>query len=248
MTKHSAIFDWVKSEGSRKDKLYSVIIVGLLFAFVLGTITLTMPSPRKAKDEQGAVIRFVDQEMAKAWALVAEENGPFPGRKGVEEKQEGLVFEGDERFEWGRGYKPSLRPMREELSVLSVKMAPGGKREFPVIPASGAKTPVDAPKAASVPILVPYDAVAVPWLPESLPSFDLPVATDQVADALRFLVNLREDGSVAELIALAGVENPAQEALDTWLRAIRFKQGEGDRWFGLQIDFVNGRENESKSN
>ena len=137
--------------------------------------------------------------------------------------------------------------MRKEAGVSDVYITPKGKQEFPLI---GADTPVENPRVVSLPsepILVPYHAAALEWLPEKLPGFDLPGAAERATDSLRFLVSLREDGSLAELIPLAGAADPAQEALESWLRGIRFKKGIGERWFGLRVDFRNGRVDESES-
>ena len=150
---------------------------------------------------------------------------------------------------WWTDYKASLRPMKEESGVVRPSITQKGKREFPVFPAGDVDTPGDIPRAAPLPrepILVPYHAAALKWLPEQLPGFDFPGATDRTAESPRFLLSLREDGSVAELIPLAGATDPAQQALESWLRGIRFKKGDGERWFGLRIDFVNRRGDESK--
>jgi hypothetical protein len=250
MTRHPLIFDWSKSEASRKDKLFAVVIVGFLFAFILGMIELSLPSRRSASDAQGTVIRLADEEMARSWALLAEENGPFPGRLETDGENIGLMFEKDEGVAWWTHYEVNLRPMQQEASVAMVDITPKGKREFPKVLSSDAAAQSEASRAVSSPsepILVPYDAAALEWLPDDLPSFGFPALAKGTTDSLRFLVSLREDGSVAESIPLAGAADPAKAALETWLRGIRFKKGNGERWFGLRIDFVNRRENESQS-
>lgn len=250
MTNHPLVFDWSKSEASRKDKIFSVIIVGLLFALFMGLIELSLPSLRGDSEAQGTLIRLVDEEMAKSWALEAEENGPFPGRLESDGGFKEMIFAEHEGSAWWSDYKVRLRPMREESGVVRVDITPKGKREFPMIPISDGDTQGDDSTAASMPsepILVPYDAAALEWLPEELPSFDLPAAAERETDSLRFLVSLREDGSLAELIPLAGAADPTQKALESWLRGIRFKKGFGERWFGLQVDFVNRRNDESES-
>jgi hypothetical protein len=250
MTKHPLIFDWSKSESSRKDKFFSVIIVGLLFAFLIGAIELNLPSQRSDSMTQATLIRSVDEEMMKSWALEAQENGPFPGRLLSERDSESMMFAGEEGLAWWRDYEIQLRPMRKETGVASVDIMPKGKQEFPIIDVD---TPGENPSAVSSlsePILVPYNKEALQWLPEELPSFDLSRIAERTTDSLRFLVSLREDGSMAELIPLAGAVNQeqktqeaeAQEAQEDWLRSIRFKKGIGERWFGLRVDFVNRRD------
>jgi len=249
MTRHPLIFDWSKSEASRKDKLFTVMIVGLLFAFILGMTETSLPSRRSDPEAQGTIIRLADEEMARSWALLAEENGPFPGRLETDGENIGLMFEKDEKLAWWTHYEVSLRPMHQDASVARVDITPKGKREFPQRLSGHADGQREVSRAASLPrepILVPYDAAALEWLPDDLPGFGFPAAAKGPTDSLRFLVSLGEDGGVAELIPLAGAADPAQEALETWLRGIRFKKGNGERWFGLRIDFVNRRENESK--
>jgi hypothetical protein len=247
MRKHPLIFDWSKSEASRRDKLYSVTIVGLLFALAMGMIELKLPSHRTDAEAQGTLIRLADKEMAKSWALVAEENGPFPGRLETEGDYEGLLFDKGQGLAWWTDYEPRLRPLREDPGVARVDITPKGKREFPMV-ATGdaARTAADPGTVSSpgAPVLIPYHAAALDWLPETLPDFGLPGTAERTTDALRFLVSLREDGSVAELIPLAGAADPAQAAVEGWLRGIRFRDGDGERWFGLRVDFENRRENE----
>lgn len=249
MTKDELIFDWSKPEASRKDKLFSAVIVGLLFTFLMGTFELSVPSQRTGSEEQGTLIRLVDGEMAKSWALVADENGPFPGRSDTDGEFGGLILSGEDRLDWWRDYEVKLRPMREENGVDRVDITPKGKREFPMTPAITEDSPGVTSSAASlanVPVLVPYHKAALEWLPGELPSFDLRGVAETPADSLRFMVSLREDGSLAELIPLAGAADPAQEALEAWLRGIRFKEGSGERWFGLRVDFVNRRDDDSE--
>lgn len=246
MTKHPLIFDWSKSEASRKDKLYSVIIVGLLFTLLMGMIELNLPSQRSDSAVQGTIIRLMDEEMAKSWALEAEENGPFPGRLETQGDYKGITLAGEEGLAWWTDYEVKLRPIRKENGVASVGIIPKGKREFPLIDVD---TPGENPRAVSLPIepiLVPYHTAALEWLPEELPNLDLPGVAERTTDSLRFLVKLREDGSLAELIPLAGAADPIQQALESWLRGLRFKAGFGERWFGLRVDFENRRDSESK--
>ncbi len=248
MTKQDLIFDWSKPEASRKDKLFSVVIVGLLFTFLMGIIELSVPSHRADSQEQGTLMRLVDEEMAKSWALEADENGPFPGRLDTVAEIGGFILTGDEGLSWWRDYEVRLRPMQEENGVDRVDITPKGKREFPRFPVIAENSPRVNPGASlpSVPVLVPYHAAALDWIPKELPSFDVRGVAGMATDSLRFLVSLREDGSIAELIPLAGEADPAHGALEVWLRSIRFKEGGGERWFGLRVDFVNRRDDESE--
>lgn len=247
MTKRELIFDWSRSEVSRKDQLLSVVIVGTLFIFLYGAIKLNEPSYRTYPEERGSIIRLVDGEMAKSWSMQADENGPFPGRLDTGGEPGGTIFSEQEGLAWWRYYKVKLRPMREDDGLSRVDITPRGKLEFPVISAAAedaAGAALGAASSASEPILIPYPSAAIAWLPEELPALDTRSLAGATENPLHFLISLREDGSLAELIPLANTAEPAQATLEGWLRGIRFKEGSGERWFGLRIDFMNGRGNE----
>jgi len=244
MTKRELIFDWSRSEASRKDQLLSVVIVGSLFIFLYGAIKLNEPSYRTYPEERGSLIRLVDGEMAKSWSMQADENGPFPGRLDTGGELGGTIFSEQEGLAWWRDYKVRLRPMRKDDGVDRVDITPRGKPEFPALSVAAVDAALGAACSAGAPILIPYDSAAIAWLPEELPALDTRGLAGATDNPLRFLVSLREDGSLAELIPLAGTADPAQATLEGWLRGIRFKEGSGERWFGLRIDFMNGRSNE----
>lgn len=249
MTKKDLIFDWRKSESSGKDKVLSVIIVGLLFAFFMGTIELSLPSYQGDSEAQGSQMRLVDEEMAESWALVAEENGPFPGRLETGADLGGGMLSAEGGLVSWTDYELKLRPIREDNGVGRVEITPKGKREFPTVRAIAAvvqeEGQVKVP-SRSVPILIPYDTAALEWLPSELPVFALPEGLEVAPDSLRFAIRLRESGRVAEAISLEGGADPAQDALELWLRGVRFKEGRGERWFGLRVDFVNRRDDGSE--
>lgn len=244
MTRRDLIFDWSKSEGSRKDQLLAVVMAGSVVVFLFGAIKLDEPSYRTHSGERGSLIRLVDPEMARSWALEADENGPFPGRLDANVETEGMMFSVEEEPDWWRDYQVRLRPLRSHDGVERVDITPRGKLEYPKPPSiaegGAGAVPGTAPPVGS-PLLIPYDSAAAEWLPEELPALEMGGLADATEDSLRFLVSLRRDGSVAELIPLAGAADPAKATLEGWLRGIRFKEGSGDRWFGLRVDFVNGR-------
>lgn len=247
MTKHELIFDWSRTEASRKDQLFSVVIVGSLFIFLYGAIKLNEPSFRSYPEERGELIRMVDGEMAKSWSMQADENGPFPGRLDGGGEPGGTILSEQEGPVWWRDYQVRLRPMRKFDGVGRVEITPRGKQEFPALSAAtedGVGAALGADSLECTPILIPYDSAAIAWLPEELPVLDTRGLAGSTENPLRFLVSLREDGSLAELIPLAGAAEPAQATLEGWLRGIRFKKGSGERWFGLRIDFMNRRGNE----
>lgn len=246
MTKADLIFDWNKSESRRRDKLFAFIVVSLLFAAFVGLVELRLPVFHNTPGQGAELIRFVDNDMAQSWLLEAEENGPFPGRLQVgEEGGEAILLDGGSLDAW-TDYRASVRPLPEEEKVGRVQITPKGNRVFPAIPSVSHDTVVDISPPGEVrriPILIPYDRSALEWLPDDVPDFALPSIVEIFPDSLRFAISLREDGSVSEAIPLAGGDFSANEALERWLRGLRFKKGTGERWFGLRVEFVNRREN-----
>lgn len=249
MTKDDLIFDWNKSESRRRDKLFAFIVVSLLSAAFAGLIELRLPVLRSISGQGAELIRFADKDMARSWLLEAEENGPFPGRLQIgEEAGEAIFLDGGSLDAW-TDYRASMRPLPEEETVGRVQITPKGNRVFPAIPSVASDTMVDISplrEVRRIPILIPYDRGAIEWMPEDVPDLALPAVVEIAPDSLRFAMSLREDGSVSEAIPLAGGEDSAQEALERWLRGLRFKKGTGERWFGLRVEFVNRREDGSQ--
>lgn len=249
MTKEDLIFDWNQSESRRRDKLFAFIVVAASFAGFAGLVELRLPVFHSTSGQGAELIRFADKDMARSWLLEAEENGPFPGRLQVgEEGGETIFLDGGSLDTW-TDYRASMRPLPEKETVGRVQITPKGNRVFPAIPSASYDTVVDISPPGEVrriPILIPYDRGAIDWMPEDVPDFALPAVVEIAPDSLRFAMSLREDGSVSEAIPLAGGDNSAQEALERWLRGLRFKKGTGERWFGLRVEFVNRREDGSQ--
>jgi hypothetical protein len=248
MTKEDLIFDWKKSESRGRDKLLAFTVVALSFAAFAGLVELSVPTFRSPPAQGAALIRFADEGMARSWLLEAEENGPFPGRLEVSDQDwAATILEGGRLDVW-TDYRASLRPLREEEVVGRVEISPKGKRVFPTLPGEKSGQAEVSPRGAirRLPILIPYDSAAQMWMPEEIPEFTLPAGVEITPDSLRFAVNLREDGGVAEAIPMAGGADPSLQALERWLRDVRFKEGTGERWFGLRVDFVNRREDDAQ--
>lgn len=245
MTKEDLIFDWKKSESRSRDKLLALMIVILLFTLFSGSLDLRLPAFRNTPAQGAGLIRFTDEAMAKSWLLEAEENGPFPGRLELDGGEGAATFLDGARLDSWTDYRVEMRPFPEMEEVTRAEITPKGKRVFPTIrEASSDPVPdVSVPgEMRRIPILIPYDRAALEWMPGESPDFVLPAGAEVAPDSLRFTLSLREDGSVAEVIPLAGVADPAQEAMGRWFRGVRFKEGTGARWFGLRVDFVNRRE------
>jgi hypothetical protein len=250
MTKNELVFDWKKSDGLRRDKVTSVLIVAFFFTILFGLIDLQLPPFRSEQVEGAGLIRFTDPDMARSWLLEAEEKGPFPGRLEVDVALSLPAFSGGGLSSWN-DYRVRLKPLNEEEMLGRVEIASKGIRVFPEIPSAAAGLPEDVPQRVTMRrklILTTYDAEALKWMPGAeLPEFEVPEGVEAVPDALRFTISIRGNGAVAELIPLEGGADPLQDAVVRWLRSVRFGEGANERWFGLRVDFVNGRDNGTDS-
>lgn len=249
MTKEDLIFDWKGLESSRRDKLFALVVLVLSFASFAGVVDVSLPSYRDSPAEDAELIRFADERMARSWLLEAQENGPFPGRLHVDDHVGSAnIFEGRNLDAWSE-YRQSLRSFPKELAVGRGQITPKGMRVFPEVPIvlQDAVADMSSPgKMRRIPILIPFDRAALEWMPDDMPDITLPAEVEIVPDSLRFAMSLREDGSVMEAIPLGGGDDSVQEALERWLRGLRFKKGAGERWFGLRVEFVNRREDDAK--
>jgi hypothetical protein len=246
MTKNELVFDWKKSEGLGRDKVASVLIVVVFFTIFFGLVDLRVPPFRSEPVEEAGLIRFTDPDMARSWLLEAEEKGPFPGRLEVDDALSLPAFSGGGLSSWN-DYRVRLKPLGEEEALGRVDIAAKGIRVFPEIPSAAAGIPENVPERGTMRrklILTTFDADALKWMPGTeLPEFEVPAGVEAVPDALRFSVSIRGNGTVAELIPLTGGADPLQDAVVRWLRSVRFGEGADERWIGLRVDFVNGREN-----
>lgn len=242
MTKAGLIFDWRKPEGSFRDKLLSFVVVSIAFAAIYGTVGIRIVSPGDAPSEGASLLRFRDDELGRSWTLQAEEDGPFPGRlelEGYETVLAAGAMEG--RISW-HDYRSELRQIGVGGFSPKERISPKGVRVFPSRDRARERPHSDPPlprKLAQAPVLTPYDATALAWMPEKLPGFLKPEGMEMVSTTWRFAVNLREDGTVRESISLGGGDDGGQAFMEEWLRGVRFKAGVGDRWLGLQVDFMN---------
>lgn len=250
MTKEDLIFDWKRSESRGRDRLSAFVVVALSFLSFAGVVDVSLPAFRNAPAESAELIRFADKGMARSWLLEAEESGPFPGRLHVDDHVgQANIFDVRSLDAWS-DYRQSLRPLPDEATVGRGQITPKGKRVFPAIATvlPDAVADVSPPgEMRRIPILIPFDRAALEWMPDDMPEIKLPAEAEIASDSLRFAISLREDGSVAEAIPLGGGDDDsAQVALERWLRGLRFKQGAGDRWFGLRVEFDNRRENDTQ--
>ncbi len=245
MSRRDLIFDWTKPESRRRDKLYAILVVSLLATAFAGLVDLRIPAFPHGSARDADVIRFADPGMAGYWLREAEENGPFPGRLNVDEGLSLAVLPEVGSLDHWANYKVILRPLPGGTAPPRMEITAKGKRVFPALPAVRSDSPSGAAPRGEmrrIPILNPYDRIALDWMPEEVPDLVLPAGADVSADSLRFALSLRDDGGVSEVIPLAAGSDPVQEAVSGWLRGVRFKEGNGGQWLGLRVDFANGRE------
>jgi len=246
MTKGELVFDWKKSESLGRDKVASVLIVVTFFTIFFGLVDLRLPPFRSEPVEEAGLIRFADRDMARSWLLEAEEKGPFPGRLEVDDALSLPAFSGGGLSSWN-DYRVRLKPLNKEAELGRLEIASKGTRVFPEIPSVAERLPEDVPQRLTMRrklTLTSYDTEALKWMPGAeLPEFEVPEGVESVPDSLRFTLSIRQNGTVSELIPLAGGADPLQDAVMRWLRSVRFGEGADERWIGLRVDFVNGREN-----
>ncbi|QTN30877.1 hypothetical protein HZ994_00560 [Akkermansiaceae bacterium] len=199
-------------------------------------------SPTQERSSSASVLLFKDDEVGRSWNLQAEEGGPFPGRmelEGFGGRLDGFGVEGS--LGWS-DYQSELRSIGDEGGIAPERIAAKGGRVFPSLGGSGDGHDAAPPAVAGmkkVPRLIPYDSASLAWMPDRLPAFVMPEGTEKVSASWRFTVNLRADGSVRESISLGGGDDAGQAAMEDWLLGVRFKEGAGDRWLGLRVEFVN---------
>lgn len=248
MTKRDLIYDWRKSESSFRDKLSALIIVTMLFGVFWGACDIRYSTPRSERSGSASILRFKgkDDGLARFWLLQAEEGGPFPGRLELSGEGGALSVEGIDGTKSWNTYRSQFRPIGEEEGYSREKLASKGVRVFPSrfkTADERAAAPPVAKKVSKEPILIPYSPEALAWMPDDLPQFVLPEGAASAPATWRFAVNLAEDGTVRESISLGGGDDDGQGAMEGWLRGVRFKPAEGDRWLGLRVEFVNRQGN-----
>ena len=244
MTKGDLIYDWRKPEASFRDKLAAYAIVSVVFMACFGAFQVRYSAPRNDRSGSATILRFRDDELGRYWMLQAEEGGPFPGRLEFGGHRASLAAVGMGEAEDWNDYGSELRVIAEEEGYSREDLAPKGTRVFPSRVKADATPPMPTPKRLSQkPILIPFDSEALSWLPDELPDFRKPEGAGTSSAPWRFTLNLGEDGSVREAISIGGGDDAGQAAMEDWLHGVRFKPGEGDRWLGLRVEFVNQPEN-----
>ena len=251
MIKDDLIFHWQDAEGSFGVKVFAFVLVAIVFTGFFGLIDVRLKAPLTPNFQSATVIHFADEEMARAWTLMAEEAGPFPGRlkidglAGALDMQANGLSTGDK--EWS-GYDISLRGFQEDPGQILGSLAPKGQRVFPervkirseeeqISRETLKEKPLVVPRKA---ILTPFDSDAMKWIVDPMPDFEVPVDGAEVPPAsLRFMLRLRPDGSVQDCISLGGIGEAGSDKISAWLGDLKFKPAAGERWLGLRVELIN---------
>jgi len=246
MIKDDLVFNWDKSDKRSGFKVIAFLIVMVLFTVVFGIVDVRFQPLRRPNLESASVLHFAGDELGQLWRQRAEEGGPFPGRLEIDPTAglPGLYEAGDSGGLSGwSGYSASPREFQAVVGLASGELSQKGQRYLPerVLMPSG--VPGKSPKIAKAvrrPILTPFDSNALEWMPAELPEFDMKLDGGiLVSGAWRFMLSLRPDGSVDHCVSLSGGGEPGLQETANWLRGIRFESGEGERWLGLRVEFVN---------
>jgi hypothetical protein len=235
------VFEWGKRRSSVIHNWLAWIMATGIFTFFLGFFNVRMDPVRAEVSESVAVFQFTDQGMGRSLAQIAEEQGPFPGR--LELAGDAVVGSGEvlETFDVASStdYEPGLREFQalvgsggDSLSQRGVLVFPNRERRDPSSAAAPAPTRL-------VPKLIPYERETSAWLPEVFPEFQMPDDGAGTLESSRFVLALRADGSVEHCLSVGGTVTAVTQAVEEWLRRVRFQAGEEGRWLGLRVEFIN---------
>lgn len=251
MIKDDLIFEWSDAPGNQRRKLLALLLVSLLFVLFGVMINVRFDSPGVGSVRTASVL-FLDGEIGREWRLKAEEEGPFPGRLEIGWDSDPLdlriVISAEGEVDWN-DHTIRMRPMRSEVGKSSDLIASKGVRYFPEIESVSREVrDTDPLKLVRSPVLIPYSKEAQQWLPDDLPLFPLRSEEGLASASWRFVLNLREDGSVAQCLSLSGGNEASLMAMTEWLEQLRFKMSaEDSRWMGLRVEFLNQKTDGSDS-
>lgn len=246
MIKDDLVFQWQVSESHSGYKIIASLLVVIIFTVIFAVVDVRLDRTRVPNLESATVLHFGNDDIGRVWRQRAEEGGPFPGRleingsAGLPGLYQGIDSDGISGWS---GYEVPLRGFQTDVESLSEVFLQKGQRYFPerVVISVGDLTKLQvAAKAVRRPILTPFDSDALEWMPEELPEFDMEVEAGMLVSASwRFMLRLRPDGSVDQCVSLSGGADAGLLETGDWLRGLHFKPGDGERWLGLRVEFVN---------
>jgi hypothetical protein len=240
------IFDWGKAESLHRDKIASIGIVALASLLLYASFEIRLPNPLKDDVKAASVMQFHEEDLAKEWSIKADEGGPFPG---------GMAFDTETNFiDLDNIVTKNLwTPNQAKLKAFKIRKSETNSsshelQEFPDFRDKQASNEIIEPQAyRQIPILKVFDPKALAWLTKEIPEFKIPETKETQKDALRFMLQLRKDGAVADVTPTSGGTNPLQDSLITWLATIPFQKADEPRWLVLDVEFINQTNDESDS-
>ena len=224
-------------------KLIAVTVSGFAFALLITTVKIRLVLPEKSSPRKASLIYLGDDPQSRALAMRAREGGPFSSRFELK-NWEGFAETEAKAMAAARyqppPYLPVMRELPEENLVQPLVLAPRGQAFFPKRKPSSSSPP-DTSKLKLAPVLYPFSETAVKILPERLPDFAGPVDPVMSGASWRFLLSVDGQGGVTECMSLAKGAESAADALEAWLRLLRFKPEPSKqvRWIALGIGFTN---------
>jgi hypothetical protein len=246
MNKNDLIFDWSNTEAHWGWKWTAVLIVALGFAFLYSLFSVQFDHKDVAPLRSASILYLSDDKESRLWRMQAEEDGPFPGGLEISGLNDPLNELGEaslsEDDSWN-SYEVSMRSLRIDSFINEHRISAQGQRVFPRNFKS-VEALNEQPKTELVmrPILIPYNKESEKWLPTDLPPIHLELKEELASAEWRFVLNLRDDGSVMECLSLSGGREEGLKVITDWLQGLNFqKSDEQERWMGLRIDFLNER-------
>lgn len=237
------VFRWRPLGRPFFPKLIAVAVSGFAFALLVTTVRIRLVLPEKSSPRKASLIYLGEDPQSRALAMRAREGGPFPSRFELK-NWDGLAETEAKAMDAARyqppPYVPVMRELPEENLVQPLVLAPRGQAFFPKRKPSPS-TPPDPSMLKLAPVLYPLSETAVKILPERLPVFGGPVDAVMSGVSWRFLLSVDGQGGVTDCASLAKGAEPAADALEAWLRRLRFKPEPGKqvRWIALGIGFTN---------
>lgn len=246
MNKDDLIFDWSDVEVHRGWRGVSVLAAVLIIGFIVSLIHVEFYHREAGSVKSASILFLSDNQESDVWRLMAEEEGPFPGRLEIKGLYDPFHDFGEGSFmdddSWNSN-SVQLKSLEMNSAIAPNRISAQGQRFFPRnFQSSESSKPETNVRLGLRPNLVPYTKESQKWLPVEYPAFRAEVSEELTSVEWRFVLNLREDGSVMECLTLNGGRDEVLGALAKWLKSLRFQASqEPERWLGLRVEFLNER-------